>query len=409
MTSRKHFERVVVTGIGVVSSIGFGRAEFWRNLVAGKSGVSNITSFDTSSFRVSIGGEIKNFDPTIYIKGENINRYGRTSQLGIASARLAIEDAGLNIKNLARESVAVILGTTNGEAKVMESINDEWVRNGEANVDGNDVLKYPGNLIALNIARELDIDASCMVIPTACAAGNYAIGYGFDQIRTGEISVVLAGGCDSFSRSGFTGFHSLFALASEKCQPFDKNRKGIVVGEGAGVLVLESLDHAIKRNATIYAEVIGYALSCDAVHMTIPSIGGVAAVMEGALKETRISVEDVDYISAHGTGTNMNDKVESAAIRKVFGEHANKLPVSSIKSMLGHTMGAASALEAIACVMAIYDSKIPPTINHETNDEECVTDCVPNKMRDMNVEVAFNNSFAFGGNNACLVLGNHRA
>lgn len=408
MNKQNRLRRVVVTGIGVISSIGFGREQFWKALTSGKSGISKITSFDTTSFHTSIAGEIKNFHPEEFVRKENVKKYGRTSQLGIAATKLALQDAKLTADALSEESVAVIMGTTNGEAKVMEAINDQWVRDGEEKVDQTNILKYPGNLISLNITRELELDATCMVIPTACAAGNYAIGYGYDQIRMGEMSIVLAGGCDSFSRSGFTGFNNLFALAPEKCQPFDKNRKGIVVAEGAGILVIESLEHALKRRATIFAEIIGYALSCDAVHMTIPSVDGVAVVMQGALREAGLSAMEVDYISAHGTGTHVNDKLESAAIKKVFGMHADKLPVSSIKSMLGHTMGAASALEAIACVMAIHDSKIPPTINHETDDEECVTDCVPNQMRKKEVNIALNNSFAFGGNNACLVLGKYK-
>ncbi|MGH7198674.1 MAG: beta-ketoacyl-[acyl-carrier-protein] synthase family protein [Candidatus Omnitrophota bacterium] len=404
-TIKNGLHRVVITGIGAVTSIGKGKEAFWNGLIAGRSGVSRITAFDTSEFRTSIGGEIKDFDPLQFIHADNLARYGRASQLGIAATKLAIEDAQLGDHDLMNRSLGVIVGTTNGESKVMESINDRWVNQGWDQIDEMNILQYPGNLIALNIAKELEMEADCVVIPTACAAGNYAIGYGYDQIRTGKRELVFAGGCDAFSRSGFTGFNSLFALAPEKCQPFDKNRKGIVVGEGAGIVVLESLEHALQRGAINYAEILGYALSCDASHMTIPSADGVLAVMEKALKESAVDKTRVSYISAHGTGTTMNDRVESSAIRRVFGERAQKIPVSSIKSMLGHTMGAASALEAIACAMAIYDSKIPPTINHETDDEECKIDCVPNRMRELDVDVALNNSFAFGGNNACLVLG----
>jgi len=242
------------------------------------------------------------------------------------------------------------------------------------------------------------------VIPTACAAGNYSIGYAFDIIRTGRKDVVLAGGADPLSRLAFTGFSRLFAMAPEKCQPFDKERKGMMLGEGGAMLLIESLEHAEKRGAKIYSEILGYGLSCDAHNMTIQHENGISKVIERALKNSGLSRDDVDYISAHGTGTGLNDKTETASIKKVMGERVAKVPVSSIKSMLGHMMGTASALEAIACCMAIASGVIPPTINYDTPDPECDLDCVPNKSRKHKVKVALNNSFAFGGNNACLAL-----
>jgi 3-oxoacyl-[acyl-carrier-protein] synthase II len=224
------------------------------------------------------------------------------------------------------------------------------------------------------------------------------------MIRTGRCDLVLAGGSDPLSKLAFTGFNRLFAMASDRCQPFDKNRKGMMLGEGGAVLVLEEYSRARARGAKIYAEVLGYGLSCDASNMTIPSEKGVAKVMEKAIRNSRISKRDVDYISAHGTGTGLNDKTESAAIKDVFGDLARSIPVSSIKSMLGHTMGAASAIEAISCCLAIRDGMIPPTMNYETPDGECDLDCVPNEARKKDVRVALNNSFAFGGNNACVVF-----
>lgn len=242
------------------------------------------------------------------------------------------------------------------------------------------------------------------MIPTACSAGNYAISYAADLLRSGKADVMVAGGADPFSRIAFTGFSRLFALAPEKCQPFDKNRQGTLVGEGAGVLILEPLESARARNATIYAEVLGYGLSCDGHHMTIPETEGIRRVMRRALEDSDIKPEDVDYISAHGTGTPANDRAECAAIHDVFGSYADTLPVSSIKSMLGHTMGAASALEAIACVLAVFHDQVPPTINFETPDPECDVDCVPNSSRYHQTRIALNNSFAFGGNNASIVF-----
>jgi 3-oxoacyl-[acyl-carrier-protein] synthase II len=401
----KDSERVVVTGLGVVSAIGTGKDEFWKNLLKGQSGISRIDSLDTSPHRTAIGAEIKDFDPSLYIASRNLKNYGRTSQLGIAGARLALKDAGLADHHLKGKPVDIIIGTTIGESQVMEKINDRWLRFGEGEVSPQDIATYPENVIALSISREIGLDAECIVIPTACAAGNYAIGYGHDRIRNGSSSVVIAGGCESFNRITFTGFNSIFAVAPERCQPFDRNRKGIIVGEGAGILILESLEHALARNALIYAEILGYGLSCDASHMTIPSVDGIMSVMEKALSEAGLEKEDVDYISAHGTGTPMNDKIESQAINRVFGDRSRQLPVSSIKSMLGHSMGAASAIEAAVCSLAVRLHAIPATINFETPDPDCPVDCVPNHSRRAEIDVALNNSFAFGGNNACVAFG----
>jgi 3-oxoacyl-[acyl-carrier-protein] synthase II len=239
---------------------------------------------------------------------------------------------------------------------------------------------------------------------TACAAGNYAIGYGFDLIKRGRADIIFAGGSDPLSKVAFTGFNQFSAVAPEKCRPFDKNRKGMIPAEGAGMLILESLEHALKRKAAVYAEIIGYGLSCDAYHMTTASVEGLAECMKKAMREAEISPKDVDYISAHGTGTVANDRNECAAIKEIFGSDYQKIPVSSIKSMLGHTMGAASALEAITCSLVVKYDMITPTINFETPDPECDIDCVPNTARKQTVNIALNNSYAFGGNNASVVF-----
>lgn len=398
-------QRVAVTGLGVVSSIGTGLADFWENLVGGRTGVSPIRSFDPRDHPVSISGEIHDFDPGAHLDPEGIRRCGRGSQLAVAAARLAINDAGLDASSLVPEQLAIHVGTTMGECQEQESIVQSWLASNGAAIAADRAVRVPHSALAWNVARELGLDASCVVLPTACAAGNYAIGLGFDKIRAGRASVVIAGGADAFSRIAFTGFGRLLALAPQKCQPFDKNRQGIVVGEGAGFLVLESLEHARGRGARVHAELLGYALSCDAHHMTIPHHEAVALVMRKALRAARVEPGAIRLISAHGTGTRMNDQTESRAILDVFGDRARSVPVNSIKSMLGHTMGAASALEAIACVMAVRESKIPPTINFETPDEECPLDVVPNRMREAPVDFALNNSFAFGGNNAATVFG----
>jgi len=258
------------------------------------------------------------------------------------------------------------------------------------------------NNIPVNIALEFKFNGRNRIFTTACAAGNYAISYGFDLLRLGDCDFVVAGGADSFSRIAFTGFDKVNAIAPEKCQPFDKNRKGMIPGEGAGILILETLKSAQKRSAHIYAEVLGCGLSCDAFHMTQPLVEGIAECMENALFVSSVKKKDVDYICAHGTGTIHNDKAECGAINKVFDHR--RIPVNSCKSMLGHTMGAASAIEAIACCLAVKNDIIPPTINFETPDPECDIDCVPNKAREQKVNIALNNGFAFGGNHACLVL-----
>jgi 3-oxoacyl-[acyl-carrier-protein] synthase II len=397
-------KRVVITGIGAVSSIGIGRQEFWDSLLKGRSGISRITGINTSDFSNHLGGEIKNFRPELFISKRKADKLGRASQLAIGAAKLAISDAGLKLASLNREKIGITIGTTMGESQVLEQLNSAWVKEGEGGIDPALIPRYPTSVLSANLAIELNLKGPNYVIPTACAAGNYAIGYAFDLIRMGEAEMMLAGGTDAFSRIALIGFNRLYAIAPEKVQPFDKNRKGMMVGEGAGIVIVEPLENALKRNAFIYAEILGYGLSCDAHHMTAPLSDGIKEAIEKSLNESNITPDEVDYYNAHGTGTPANDKEECLAIKKVFGEYYKKLAVSSIKSMLGHTMGAASALEAIACCLAVKNNIIPPTINYETPDPDCDIDCVPNAARQQKVNIALNNASAFGGNNACLVL-----
>lgn len=400
-------KRVVITGMGVVSSIGIGKDDFWKSALSGKSGIGEIERFETSEFPMHRAGEIKNFVAEEYMTKTASSLIGRGSQLAIAATRIALDDSQLAVADI--DQIGVIIGTTMGEIPALEIMDKFWTKKGEDDVYSSNVLKFPVNNLSDNVARFFKLTSYSCVIPTACAAGNYSIGYAFDLIRSGRKNLILAGGADPLSRLAFTGFNRLFAMAPEKCQPFDKNRKGMMLGEGGATLLVEGLEHALNRGAKIYAEILGYGLSCDAFNMTIQSEDGIVKVMEKAIRNSGIDKKDVDYISAHGTGTGMNDKTETAAIKKVMGEYASKVPVSSIKSMLGHTMGTASALEAITCCLSIADGMIPPTMNLETPDPECDLDYVPNKARKKKVKIALNNSFAFGGNNACLVLSEYKS
>jgi 3-oxoacyl-[acyl-carrier-protein] synthase II len=398
--------RVVVTGIGVITAIGTNPTEFWKNLLSGECGIADVESFDTSDYSVHRGAEVKTFYADDYVLKLNANRIGRASQFAIAAARIALDDAGTDVNTIEPERVGVSMGTTSGEPKQVEYFNDAQVSNRLNDIGGEFVSMYPCHVISEHIASELNLAGANMMIPTACAAGNYAIAYATDVLHEGQADVMLAGGADCFSRITYTGFARLGAVAPEVCQPFDKNRKGMIPGEGAAVLTLETLEHAIARNAKIYAEVGGYGLSCDAHHMTAahPEGNGAVRAMAMALRESGLKPDDVSYISAHGTGTLLNDKLETIAVKQLFQETAYNIPISSIKSMLGHTMGAASAIEAAVCALAVYHNRIPPTINYNEPDPDCDLDYVPNHAREHKVNVAMSNAYAFGGNNASLIL-----
>jgi len=395
-------KRVVITGLGVVSSIGIGWKEFWGNLLDGRSGISPVTSFDTANHFTHNGGEVRDFRAENFIPGDRLPFMNRATQMAVASAKLAWDDAGITAGDAADRTIGVSHGTTLGAAQAIEDVDVLLVQQRKP---GKELFsQMPPHAAPAAIAAELNCHGPNFMFSTACAAGNYAIAYAYDLIRLGRAEIVLAGASDAVSRIEYTGFNQFKAVAPEKCQPFDKNRKGMVPAEGAGIIILESLEAAVRRKATIYAEIGGYGLSCDAHHMTTATVEGISACMTRALREAGIGKDDVSYISAHGTGTLANDKMECASIKEVFGPRYNRIPVSSIKSMLGHTMGAASALEAIACALIVKHDTIPPTINYETPDPECDIDCVPNKARAHEVNIALNNSYAFGGNNASLVV-----
>jgi 3-oxoacyl-[acyl-carrier-protein] synthase II len=331
---------------------------------------------------------------------------GRASQFAIVAATRALKDAGLDPERLDPARAGVSMGTTSGEPREVETYTDTLLKGDLGAIGPQLVTRYPCGSIPASMAAALGFAGPNTMIPTACAAGNYAAANAMEYLRSGASDLMLAGGSDSFSRITYTGFARLGAIAPERCQPFDLNRKGMVPGEGAAVLVLEPADLAERRGARIYAELVGYGLSCDAHHMTAshPEGEGAARAMLSALKDAGVAPGDVDYISAHGTGTPTNDRLETLSIKRVFGDAAPRIPISSAKSMLGHTMGAASAIETAICALAIERSRIPPTINYETRDPDCDLDYVPNHAREHRVEVAMNNAYAFGGNNASLIL-----
>jgi 3-oxoacyl-[acyl-carrier-protein] synthase II len=410
--------RIAVTGLGAVTPVGSGRDELWANLLAGRLGFAPVESFDTKAFSVHLGAEVRGFSPGPYVRRLDARRMGRASQLAIAAARQALADAGLDgVDELdepaeaaaggsdaySAELAGVVMGTTSGEPLEVERFDDRYLAGELDAVGGEFMTLYPCHMIAVHVARELGFAGVNTMIPTACAAGNYALAHAVDVLRAGRAELMLAGGADAFSRITYTGFARLGAIAPERCQPFDRRRKGMIPGEGAAVLVLEPLDAARRRGARIYAEVAGYGLSCDAHHMTAAHPAGEGAVraMTRALEDAGVAPEEVSYISAHGTGTPTNDRLEAIAVERVFGA-GTRVPISSIKSMLGHTMGAASAIEAAVCALAVATDQIPPTMGLE--EPEGDLDYVPNAARRHRVEVAMNNAYAFGGNNASTIF-----
>jgi 3-oxoacyl-[acyl-carrier-protein] synthase II len=400
-------KRVVITGLGVVSPIGVGTDIFWQAAVKGTNGVRPLTSIDTTDYKTKTGGEVQNFDPTPYISAKDLPHIGRSSQFAIAAAAMALSESGLDMTKINPRRVAVSMGTTMGEPQILE----QAVKTKYAAQTGNAIplhlpRQYPCAAIAANVARAMGACGQTIIIPTACAAGNYAIGYGFDLLRLGRADAVIAGGSDPFSGIAFTGFNRLLATTPDVVRPFSKNREGMAVSEGAGALLLETLEHAQARGAHIIAEVLGYGLGCDAHKMTIPDPdgrGGILALSR-ALEAAGVSAQQVDYINAHGTGTGENDKIETVIAKKVLGDRAYKVPMSSTKSMLGHTMGAASAIEAAACALMLKHQTILPTINYQEPDPECDLDCVPNEARQAKLSVVVSNAYAFAGNCSALVL-----
>jgi 3-oxoacyl-[acyl-carrier-protein] synthase II len=396
--------RVVITGLGPVSSIGTGVAAFSAALREGRSGISRITSFDPSGFPHACAGEVRDFRPQAILRRLDPAQWGRSAQFAAAAARLAVADARLRLDRVSPERVGVVVGTTSGESQVIEVLTAELVAAGFDALSPGLLRQVPAERLAYAVSEELGSTGESLTIATACAASNYALGYAYDVLAHGEADVMIAGGADSVCRWAHAGFYRLGALTATACAPFDRDRSGILTGEGGTALLLETLDHARARAATPYAEVLGYGLNCDAHHMVAPDAGSIATCMRIAHRNACVTPGDIDYICAHGTGTLANDSAEAQAVREVFGEQAP--PISSIKSMLGHTMGAASGFGAIASALAIADGFLPPTINWANPDPELAwLDPVPNRARPATVRIVQNDGFAFGGNNAITILG----
>jgi 3-oxoacyl-[acyl-carrier-protein] synthase II len=398
--------RVVVTGLGAITSVGIGSGEFLEALRSGRHGAKPIQAFDTQGFAHANGCEVADFDPAPWIWNSPIEELGRATQFSVAASRMAVADSNLPLDQLRGLTGVIAVGTTDGESRDLDHLVQAQVEEAEDRVDPLVPRRIPAPRLSTCVAKELGLtDVEAVTIPTACAAGNYAIGYGADAVRAGEVDYALVGGADAVCRKTFAGFYRVGTIAPERCQPFDLHRKGLLTGEGAGILLLENLESALARGARIYAEILGYGLNCDADHPVAPNLDSLARCMGLAHTNAGVKPDDIDFISAHGTGTKANDVTEAGAIRKVFG--GEPPPTISIKSMIGHTMGAASALAAIGCALAITHQFIPPTINHETTDPECGLDCVPNVARDARLRVVQNNALAFGGNNAVVILGEY--
>lgn len=411
-------QRVVITGLGAITPLALTVPETWEGLIAGKSGVAHITQFDASEFPVRIAAEVKGFDPRNYMDFKEARRMARCSQLAIAAAQEAVADAQLPQPFVDEERVGVLIGSTiGGFEKAVESI-DTFREKGLARVSPFGLTASVPNMPSHHVSQAFQAKGYSNTVTTACATGTQAVGEAAEVIRRGAADVLICGGVEAVIHfANFVGFIAMRAISARNdeperaSRPFDKDRDGFVIGEGCGLMVLESLPHALQRGAHIYAEVLGYSASSDAFHVAAPDPEGAGAVraMRWALQDAGIAPTEVGYINAHGTSTPLNDVIETNAIKKVFGEYAYRVSVSSTKSMLGHDMAAAGAIEAVVCALTIEQGIIHPTTNYETPDPECDLDYVPNQARQAEVNIALSNSFGLGGQNACLVLGRYVA
>jgi 3-oxoacyl-[acyl-carrier-protein] synthase II len=394
--------RVVITGIGIFCSIGKNVEEFHRSLKKGQSGIGPVTLFDTSKYPSRIGAEIRDYRPEDFFGKKELKKLSRTDQFALIAAEEAVKAS--EIDSYAPEEVGVCLGAGAGGMLEAETYHREILLRGKSRPSL--LLPFIPSFTTNRVAEQFQFSGPKATVTTACSSSATSIGYGADLIRNGRARAVLCGGSDALSELTFGGFNSLKAMDPSPCKPFDKKRAGMSLGEGAAILILESLDEAVKRGAKIHAEFLGYGIGGEAYHITSPEPTGTveARIMMEGMKEAGIGPSQIDYINAHGTGTPLNDKVETISIKKLFGERAYSVPVSSIKSMAGHCLGSAGAIEAVASILSILYQFIPPTLNHQEGDEDCDLDYVPEKSREMEVKLVLSNSFAFGGNCTTLVF-----
>lgn len=409
--------RVVVTGLGLITPLGIGVDSSWKAFLEGKSGIGRITRFDASDLPVHIAGEVKDFDPSLYIEQKEIKKMDRFIHFALAASTMAIEDSGIRITDENAERIGVIIGSGIGGLPAIEHYHKVYLEKGYRRITPFFIPMLIINLASGQVSIKFGAKGPNSAVATACATGSHAIGDAFRIIQRGEADVMITGGTESvITPLAIGGFAVMKALSTRNneperaSRPFDVNRDGFVMGEGAGIVILESLENAKARGARIYAEVVGYGMTSDAYHITAPAPEGegAATCMSLALKDAGVSPDVVDYINAHGTSTKYGDEIETAAIKRVFGEHAYRLSVSSTKSMTGHLLGAAGGVEAVVSVLSVYNDVIPPTINLDNPDPECDLDYVPHKARHRIINFALSNSFGFGGTNACLLFKKYR-
>jgi 3-oxoacyl-[acyl-carrier-protein] synthase II len=403
--------RVVVTGVGAVAPNGIGVENFWSNLIRGVSGVAPITRFDASKHDSQIAGEVKDFDPLQWMEKKEVRRMDLFIQFAVAAGQMAYDDSGLKVTDENRERIGVFVGTGMGGIPALEEAHKTLLERGPGRISAYFIPSIITNMGSGHISMRFGMKGPNSCVSTACATGNHAIGDSFRLIQRGEADVMLAGGAEAvISPLTIGGFSAMKALSTRNgeptraSRPFDKGRDGFVMGEGSGIMVLELLEHALRRGARIYAELVGYGMSADAYHITLPSPDGAVRSMRLTLEDAKVDPSLVEYINAHGTSTPAGDVNETQAIKTVFGEHARSLAVSSTKSMTGHLLGAAGGIESLITVLAIARRILPPTINQETPDPECDLDYIPNTARSAEVRYALTNSFGFGGTNASLLF-----
>ncbi len=405
--------RVVVTGLGMVTALGTGVEKNWEAVCAGKSGIGPVTRFDASEYKSRIAGEVKDFRSEDFMDKQQVRRFDIFIHYGIASARMAMDDSGLKIHSGNAHRVGCVTGSGLGGLSMIEHFHETLLAKGPGRISPFFIPGIIPNMLPGQISIEFGARGPNTSIETACAASCHAVGESFRMIREGYADAMITGGSESVvTPLAFGGFCSMKALSTRNddpqkaSRPFDRDRDGFIIGEGAGILIIEELNHALERGAHIYAEISGYGLSGDAYHVSAPDPEGAGAIscMKMAIESAGLKIEDVDYINAHGTSTQLNDLAETKAMKAVFGEHAYKMAVSSTKSMTGHILGGTGGVEAIFSVLTIKNGIIPPTINYETPDPECDLDYVPNKARKSNVKVAMSNSFGFGGTNGSLLF-----